>query len=315
MTKGNEELFNNLNYEHFYGEGSDHVTLHYVRNGKGKKQAVILLHGWPGFWFDWRYIIPELAKEYDVIAPDFRGFGLSDKPNLSPEQGYTPEHHAKDIVFLMNHLKLKKAILVAHDIGATIAQTIAKKYPDYVEGLILLNPPYAGIGSRRFDPMVQKEFWYQHLHNLPLAETMIGSSKDAIKHYISFFYEHWTGNKGKINPLDLEYILNVYCRDGNFIKSIAYYKARAAAKTAQAVSSSKPAPISQKVKVLWGEDDPVMLVEWSDRLGEYFSNFTLQTLPGIGHFVPAEAPEHVITAVDDVVASFQQENINQNTNL
>lgn len=307
MINRNGELFKDSNYEHFYGKGSDNTTLHYVRKGKGREQSVILLHGWPGFWFDWRYIIPELAKEYDIIAPDFRGFGLSDKPNLSPEQGYTPEHLAKDIIYLMNHLKLRKAVFVAHDIGATIAQTIAKKYPEHVEGLVLLNPPYAGIGKRRFDPNVQKEFWYQHLHNLPLAETIIGSSKEAIKHYLSFFYEHWVGSKIKTSPRDLEYILNVYCRDDRFIKSIAYYKARAAAKTAQAVTTTRPEPIFQKTKVLWGEEDPVMLVDWSDTLGEYFSNFTLQTLPGIGHFVPFEAPDHVMKAVKNLVSSFSQQ--------
>lgn len=96
-----------------------------------------------------------------MIAPDFRGFVDSDKPDVSPE-GYTPEHFAKDVISLLDEQGIKSAVVVAHDIGATIAQLLAKKYPDYVERLVLLNPPYNGIGLRRFDPSIQEEFWYQH---------------------------------------------------------------------------------------------------------------------------------------------------------
>jgi pimeloyl-ACP methyl ester carboxylesterase len=283
--------------EHFYGEGSEQVTLHYVREGNEQNKKVILLHGWPGFWFDWRYVIPGLSEYFDVIAPDFRGFGKSDKPNVPPEEGYTPKHHANDIISLMNFLNIEKAILVAHDIGATVAQTIANSFPEYIEGLVLLNPPYQGIGARRFEPAIQKEFWYQHLHNLPLVETIIGNSKEAIKHYIAYFYDHWTGSKVKATPEDLEKIVNQYCQKDFFIKSIAYYRARATAKTVQSINQTNSVPISQKTKVLWGKEDPVMLAAWSDKLEDYFSDISLKKLPGIGHFVPFEAPVEVIEAV------------------
>lgn len=285
------------NMDYFYGKGSDNVTLHYVRKGTEHKRTVILLHGWPGYWFDWRYVIPRLSESFNVIAPDFRGFGNSDKPNVPPHEGYTPEHHAKDLISLLNHLNIEKAIFAAHDIGATVAQTIAKAYPEYVEGLVLLNPPYQGIGIRRFDPAIQKEFWYQHLHNLPLAETIIGKSKEAIKQYILHFYEHWTGSKVKATPEDLETIVNMYCQEDFFVKSIAYYRARAAAKTVQSVNQTQPTPIGQKTKVLWGEEDPVMLAAWSDQLENYFSDVSLKKLPRIGHFVPFEAPNEVIEAI------------------
>jgi pimeloyl-ACP methyl ester carboxylesterase len=192
---------------------------------------------------------------------------------------------------------LKKAIFVAHDIGATVAQTVVKNYPDHVGGLVLLNPPYPGIGTRRFDPAVQKEHWYQHLHQLPLAETLIGSSKENIRHYISHFYTQWVGSKNAVTENDLENILKVYCEDDNFIKSIAYYKARAAAKMVKSISQNPSIPINHKTKVLWGEEDPVILVDWSDMLETYFSDVSLKLLPGVGHFVPSEAPEYVIKAI------------------
>ncbi|WP_251394997.1 alpha/beta fold hydrolase [Metabacillus litoralis] len=289
---------NEMNWNHYYCEGSGNVLLHYVSSGNTDKTPVILLHGWPGFWFDWRFVIPELSKNFYVLAPDFRGFGLSEKPNLAPHEGYTPEHLAEDIIALIVRLKLKNAIVVAHDIGATVAQTLAKNYPNDIGGLVLLNPPYPGIGTRRFDPAVQKEYWYQHLHQLPLAETLIGSSKENIRTYISHFYSHWTAKTNEITEDDLEHILQVYCEEDHFIKSISYYRARAAAKTITSISTNTPPTlINQKTKVLWGEEDPVILAEWSDQLCHYFSDFSLSFIPEVGHFVPFEAPGHVINAI------------------
>jgi hypothetical protein len=74
---------------HGHVAGSGEVMLHYVRLGVG--DPVLLLHGWPGFWYDWRRVLEPLSGFADVIAPDFRGFGESDKPDLPPAEGYTPE--------------------------------------------------------------------------------------------------------------------------------------------------------------------------------------------------------------------------------
>ncbi|MCM3766338.1 alpha/beta fold hydrolase [Neobacillus niacini] len=287
----------NLELNHFYSRENEGVRLHYVRKGKGA--PVILLHGWPGFWYDWRKVIPALSEKFDVIAPDFRGFGNSDKPDLLPHEGYTPEHLASDIFSLIQELELQNVIMVAHDIGATVAQTIVRNYPKSVKGLVLLNPPYPGIGSRRFDPTIQKEFWYQYFHNLPLAEKLISNSKENIKIYLTHFYEHWIGKKARITPEELDTITEVYSRERHFAASIAYYKARAAAKTSKAVNTPTLPPISHETKVLWGEDDPVIPVNWSDKLDEHFSNVSLEILPGVGHFVPFEDPKAVIKKIEE----------------
>jgi pimeloyl-ACP methyl ester carboxylesterase len=139
---------------HHEALGTDGVQIHYVRQGKG--MPVVLLHGWPGFWYDWRHVIPVLSRFSDVIAPDFRGFGDSDKPDVLPEEGYTPHSLARDIIALLDHLQLDSVVLVAHDIGATVAQTLAHLIPNRIESMILMNPPYPGIGSRRFEPQMQR---------------------------------------------------------------------------------------------------------------------------------------------------------------
>jgi len=271
------------------------IKLHYVRQGAGK--PVLLLHGWPGFWYDWRRVIPALAEKADVIAPDFRGFGASDKPDLPPAEGYTPQALAGDILSLIHQLNLENVMLVAHDIGATVAQTLTRMIPEKIDSLVLLNPPYPGIGSRRFDPAVQGQFWYQHFHNLPWAEELVGYDRNTVKMYLSHFYHHWTGKKEAVRPAEFEHIVDVYAAPQAFKWSIAYYRARAGARAKEAGAAPETMKIVQPVSVLWGEADPVILASWSDRLHEYFSDVRLHILNDVGHFVPFEAPDKVVEAI------------------
>lgn len=289
-----------INAEHHMAVVDDGVKIHYVRKGEG--QPVLLLHGWPGFWYDWRHIIGPLSEVADVIAPDFRGFGDSSKPDLAPTEGYTPDHLAKDMVSLLDGLKIKGAVIAAHDIGATIAQLLAKKYPDYVKRLVLFNPPYNGIGSRRFGPAVQGQFWYQHLHNFDWAGDLLGYNEDTVNLYLTHFYQTWTGNKDALKKKELDAIIHTYAKKGALNKSIQYYKARAQAKRPTAIQGDVEEKIRQKTSILWGEEDPVMLADWADRLGFFFEDYSLEKLPGIGHFVPFEAPAEVLKAIKKFLA-------------
>jgi len=280
---------------HHYVDVVGGLKLHYVREGQG--EPVLLLHGWPGFWYDWSKVMPLLRDRADVIVPDFRGFGLSDKPNMDPVDGYSPAALVGDLISMLDHLGLNQVTVAAHDIGATIAQTLAQTFPSRVKSLILFNPPYPGIGARRFEPGVQPEFWYQHFHNLGLFEQLFTDEPGQARKYVRYFYDHWFGNRGAIEGSELQTILDMYAQPGALVSSIMYYRARAADKAKQVSGGSPSSPIMQETTVLWGEADPVMRVEWSDRLGEFFDRFTLQRLPGIGHFVPLEAPEEAANAI------------------
>ncbi len=159
------------------------VRLHYVRHGAGF--PVILLHGWPGFWYEWAPVIPALAARHDVIVPDLRGFAYSEKPDLPPEEGYSREIVAADIARLAAHLGLTRIAVVAHDIGATVAQRLARNFPDLVARLVLFDPPYPGIGRRWREPGHVREIWYQVFHTLPWADQLVGSSREATAIYLA----------------------------------------------------------------------------------------------------------------------------------
>lgn len=280
---------------HEYGTGAEGLRLHYVRQGTGA--PVLLLHGWPGFWYDWRRVLPRLAATADAIAPDLRGFGHSDKPDRPPTEAYTPQALAGDLLALLDSLQIPQVVIAAHDIGATVAQALARAAPDRVCALVLFNPPYPGIGARRFEPPAQREFWYQHFHQLALVERLVGRDRDAVRTYLAHFYEHWIARHETVRPAEFEAVVDVYARPGTFAKSIAYYRARAGARQTEAATDPAALRIDQPTTVLWGEADPVIPVAWADRLGDYFAQVTLRVLPGIGHFVPFEAPEDAVEAI------------------
>ncbi len=274
--------------------------LHFVRQGAGF--PLLLLHGWPGFWFDWRDVIRPLAELAEVIAPDLRGFGDSDAPDVPPEEGYTPAVHARDMLALLDALGLEAPIVVAHDLGTTIAQTLALSAPERVRALVLCNPPYPGIGERRFAPSAQREFWYQHFHAQPWAEKLIGHDRETTRLYLAHFYDHWAGRKSRLRKSDFEAILDTYARPGAVRASIAYYRARAGQREAQAKVDPRASQIATPTSILWGCLDPVLPVAWSDRLSESFLDHELALLEDVGHFVPWEAPEEVISAVTRVLS-------------
>lgn len=289
---------------HAFGPGSeDNARLHYVRPSEGGKPGVVLLHGWPGFWYDWRRLLPLLAEEeVDAVAPDFRGFGDSDRPDLPPERYATQGLYAADVLALLDHLGVGRCIIVGYDIGAAVAQDLARRSPERVSALVLFNPSYPGVGERCYEPWAQRETWYQHLHVLPWSDRLVGRDRAAVELYLGHFYDHWVGRKDSVRPEEFRAIVDAFARPGAMGSSLGWYRARAAERARRGSAYPKTQEkISCPTVVLWGEADPVCPPELSDRLGEFFPNLvSLRRLGGVGHFVPFEAPEEALEAIRKV---------------
>src|SRR6476661_9540703 len=119
-----------------YAEVGDDITLHYVEAGEGP--LIVLLHGFPEFWFGWRQqIAPLAAAGFRVVAPDTRGYNLSSKPEGFED--YAVDLLAADIRDFIGELGAESALLVGHDWGGTIAWTTAMNHPEVVDRLVILN--------------------------------------------------------------------------------------------------------------------------------------------------------------------------------
>ena len=264
--------------------------MHYVAAGEGA--GIVLLHGWPGFWFDYRHVVAPASALGRAVAPDFLGFGDSSTPAGDPVDAADEEALADDVRELIESLELAPAVLVGHDIGSAVAPAVARRAPELVRGLVLLNPTHPDIGDQRYTPAAQREAWYQHFHLLPLSEQLLDGDRRSIGLYLAHFYEHWAG-RTRIDPEELERVVDVYSRPGAFTSSIAWYRARAARRDRADVT----APVETPVVALWGDSDAMRPLEHRKGFEHTFPRARSRVLSGVGHFVPAEAPSDVVDAI------------------
>jgi pimeloyl-ACP methyl ester carboxylesterase len=266
------------------------VRIHFVRAGQG--EPLLMLHGWPEFWRVWRKNIPVLAQGFDVVAPDLRGFGQSEKPSLSAIEGYSLEHHVEDLAALADRLGLGKFGLVSHDVGAFVAQAFARKYPGRVTRLFFFDCPYPGIGKRWVEPGHLREIWYQSFHQLPLAVPLVASSRAACEIYFRWFLDHWSHAPGAFEP-DLQEWIDNFLAPGNLQGGFNWYIAIAEARERLMREGAPALPkIPHPTCVRWGASDKVLKVAWADRLGDYFADLDFAAVPSAGHFVAYERPDY-----------------------
>jgi pimeloyl-ACP methyl ester carboxylesterase len=230
-----------------------------------------------------------------MIAPDFFGFG--DSSSLSGGAlAAGEEAFAQDVLDLIDFLGLEPAVLVGYDIGSAVAAAVARRAPERVRGLVLLNPTHSFIGAKRYTPAAQREAWYQHFHLLPLAGQLIDGDRSRVEQYLTHFYTHWAGET-RIEPDDFGVIVDVYARPGAFTSSIAWYRARAVHRS----RSTTPPPVELPAIALWGDRDPMRPLGHREGFEQAFPRSISRVLPGVGHFVPAEAPDAVVVAITELL--------------
>jgi len=272
------------------------VRLHYWREGRGR--PLILLHGWPEFCRTWRRLIPLLEGEFELIAPDLRGFGDSDKPYDGPSDAMTPEVLADDLEALIEALDLPEPPgLVAHDVGSAVAQALARRRPESLAGLFFFNCVYPGIGARWAAPEHLSEVWYQSFHLLPLAAALVGQSRESCRLYLAHFLTHWSGVPGAFDE-DLEAWVDNFVKPGNLQGGFNWYRSvRAQRLAVMRGEAPAAAPIALPTRVLWGGRDPVLKAAWRDRLPEFFTRLEVSVAPEAGHFVQMEQPALAAEAI------------------
>ncbi len=286
----------NDGFDHHYAEING-LRYHYVRQGSGT--PLLLVHGWPGFYYEWHLNIGPLSQHFDVVAPDMRGYAYTDKPDLPPEEGYTPAVFAEDIRGLLDHLGWEKANIVTHDFGAVWVQQFARTYRDRVDRLVLFDPPYPGIGARWLEPGYVRETWYQSFHQLPWAEDLVGSSRQATELYVRHFLSHWSCDKDLWSEDEIAEYVEAFSRPGAIRGGFNCY--RAAFRTPAAAFGSGDPKIYVPTLVLWGDSDAVLPFAWSDHLGDFFPNLTFRPVEKAGHFMMREKTDVVNEAITEFV--------------
>ena len=265
------------------------LDIHVARAGNGP--SLVLLHGWPEFWYTWHKVVPLLSDKFDLIMPDLRGFGSTEKPYQGKSDRNTASVMSDDLAALADALELNSFGLVSHDVGSLVAQVFAHKHADRLSGLFFFNCVHPGIGKRWLEPEHLGEIWYQSFHQKDWAAELISSSRDAARIYFANMLAHWSHDP-KAFDADIEIWLDNFLAPGNMQGGFNWY---VSAHTARIAVMKGMVPKLPKIKVpthvYWGRHDPVIKAEWTDNLGDFFENVAIEIAEDAGHFVHYELPE------------------------
>ncbi len=199
------------------------IRLHIVQSGSRYGSLVILLHGFPEFWYGWRRQIQPLAEAgFRVWAPDQRGYNLSDKP--AGISAYRLDELAQDVLGLINAAGVNKCYLVGHDWGAAVAWWVALRYPERLHKLAILNVPHPAVLQRTvFTSRSQlRRSWYMFFFQIPLLSEAILRNQD----WAPVVRMLKTGSQpGSFTAEDLDMYRQAWWRKGAFTSMLNWYRA------------------------------------------------------------------------------------------
>jgi len=287
---------NGFEWNHQYLEANG-IRVHYVRHGEGF--PLVLLHGWPEFWYTWRKNMPVLAKEFDVVAPDLRGFGDTDKPGLPDLPKELLGNLVEDLRGLVDSLGFERFGVVSHDVGAYVAQGFARKYPGRLGGLFFFDCPYPGIGRRWADPDSINEIWYQTFNQQPWAASLVGENRKTCETYFRHFLDHWAHEPGLFDE-DLGLWVDNFMQPGNLQGGFDWYIGTNASRLDLIRNGPPDLPqIETPTRIRWGEYDSVLKVKWADQLEDYFADLDFAPMREAGHFAHYERPDLANQEISD----------------
>jgi pimeloyl-ACP methyl ester carboxylesterase len=272
------------------------VRLHYATAGEGEK-LVILLHGFPEFWYSWRHQIEALSDEYTIVAPDMRGYNLSDKPrNVSD---YEIDKLVGDVTGLIDYFKREKAAVIGHDWGASVAWALAAKHPEYLWKLGALQVPPVSVWKKN---QTLKQFfasWYMFFFQIPALPEFLFKRSDyaALENAL----KNSTAEKGVFTDEDIAGYKKSWSEPFALTAMLNYYRAnilkRFFTKTAE----------TPKIKVptvfIYGEQDKAILPETVKGVSEMIdAPFEEFHIPTSAHWVQQEASEAVTQILREFLA-------------
>jgi len=272
------------------------VKLHYAKAGNGEK-LVLLLHGFPEFWYSWRHQLVDLSDHYTVVAPDMRGYNLSDKPEDVSD--YEIDTLIDDVIGLINHFGHEKAAVVGHDWGAGVAWAVAGRNPEKVSKLACLQVPPPSIWKKN---QTLKQFfasWYMFFFQLPKLPEWLLTRNDFQK--LAIALKTTTAKKGVFSSEDVEKYKKAWSEPGAITAALNYYRANIIKRMFG--KGTKPEKIKVPTLFIYGEQDEAVLPQTVKGVGDFIdAEYTELRIPESAHWVQNEAREKVTNTLREFLA-------------
>ncbi len=292
----NEELANlDSSIRHGYTQVGG-VRLHYAERGGGDR-LVLLLHGFPECWYSWRHQLMALGDRYHVVAPDLRGYNLSDKPPRVED--YRMELLVDDVLGLVRHFGAREAAIIGHDWGAGVAWAVAQRHPEYVWKLAALQVPPMAAWRKNLTLKQALRSWYMLFFQIPwLPETLISAGDFAV---IERAFKTTVARPGSFTDADIAVYKKALREPFALTAAINYYRAnftRLFLKRRKPAEELSDGRIRVPTLFIYGEQDHAIVPETVRNVGAYIdAPYREVRIAASGHWVQNEALAEVNTAL------------------
>jgi pimeloyl-ACP methyl ester carboxylesterase len=271
------------------------TRLHYAQSGDAARPLVLFLHGFPEFWAAWEPQLGEFGRDHHAVAPDLRGFNLSDQP---PEvEKYRAKHLVEDLRQLIAHLGHSRCVLVAHDWGGAVAWNFAALYPQLVERLVIINSPHPALFQRDLagDPEQIAASAYMNLLRSPRAEGLL--AEDDYTRLIKLIGGIGQNMQWFTPELQARY---KECWRHGITGALNYYRASPLFPATDTEPGAKAVTIPRELVtvkrptlLIWGMRDEALLPGLLEGLEDYVPDLRIERIEEGSHWVAHEQPERV----------------------
>jgi pimeloyl-ACP methyl ester carboxylesterase len=276
------DVFDRVTHGHAVSEGG--VKIHYASLGKGP--LVVMIHGFPDFWYTWRHQMEALSPNFQVVAIDQRGYNLSDKP-AGVEQ-YDMKLLVADVAAVIRHLKQEKATIVGHDWGGMVAWQFAMNLPQMTENLVILNLPHPNglLRELQSNPeQIKNSEYARNFQRLTPKDPNVFFGNPMTPQTLSGWVRDPAARKRYVEAFERS----------DFDAMLNYYKRNYPAESGPALKAAPEFPkVKAPVLMFHGLNDTALhhaalagTWNWVEK------DLTIVTVPGAGHFVQQDAAEFV----------------------
>lgn len=264
--------------------------IHYVEHGCG--EPVVLLHGFPDFWYMWRHQIPALAAGgYRVIALDLRGYNRSDAPGGIGN--YTIDKLSHDVVRVLDRLGIPTAHVVGHDWGGVIAWNLAIMHPERLRKLVVINAPHPSTYLRALLTTSQAiRSWYIVAFQVPrLPEIFLRRNNFA---FLRKVWRSAARGSTNVNDADIERYVKAFRRDNRLTAALNYYRAFVVL-----FRKEKARSVTAPTLLIWGERDRFLVPQLAQAARRCVPHIEIKRFPSARHWPQLEEPAEVSAVISE----------------
>jgi pimeloyl-ACP methyl ester carboxylesterase len=266
------------------------TTLHYMRGGEGP--TVVLIHGFPQDWYEWRDVVPHLARRFSVVAVDLRGVGGS----AAPATGYDAACMATDVAELIDGLAVGPVHVVGHDIGGWVAYALARLRPELARTMVIMETLLPGIEPADA-PAVEAPLWHGAFHMVPeLPETLVHGREAA---YFRYFFDIGTVEEHIVTDAEIEHYVAAY---GDMARLHAAFEMYRAIPENAVFNNAHRTPVDIPLLLVGGEQvfGPGMPHLAKHLRTDYgWADAEAVVVEGARHYLPEERPAEIAELIEE----------------